>query len=156
MEVIQTRNGKPEDVAGVLEIARSLTEWFTETGVKNIQRDLEFQKILLAEIADNIVGFLSYYTYDGVGNIGWMGVVKSHHRASIGKLLFECFEEEMKNYEIYTLQVLTLGEGVDYMPYEKTRKFYRAMGFTNYRVEPTDDPECPESLTLRKIIKNGS
>jgi hypothetical protein len=54
---------------------------------------------------------------------------------------------------VKTLQVYTLGDSVDYEPYERTRAFYRALGFVDFKREPhPDNPECPESLFLRKVL----
>ena len=58
----------------------------------------------------------------------------------------------MRKRGIDTLQVKTLGERVDYAPYNGTRKFYKKMGFEKYRSEFTDNSECPEELILRKKI----
>ena len=152
IENIKIRKAKSDEISSVLEIASSLNEWFTENGVRHIEQDLEFQAIFLAQASTEIVGFLSYFLYDGIGHIGWMGVLGNHHRSGIGKKLYEQFEKEMKERNIDTVQVYTLGDGVDYEPYERTRKFYRKMGFKDHRIETTDNPECPESLTLRKKI----
>ncbi len=152
VENIIIRKAKADEFDDVLNIASSLKEWFTKAGVRHIEQDLEFQSVFLAEAASGIVGFLSYFLYDGVGHIGWMGVLKDYHRNGIGEMLIKQFEMEMMNCSIATLQVYTLGDGVDYKPYEQTRYFYRKMGFKNYRVETTDNPECPESLTLRKKL----
>ena len=58
----------------------------------------------------------------------------------------------MKESQIKTLQVKTLGESVDYPPYNRTRKYYMKMGFKKHRTEITENPDCPEELILRKII----
>jgi GNAT superfamily N-acetyltransferase len=141
-------------VEEILGIARSLPEWFTPTGIENIKRDLEFEKVLMAfEPVQNIaIGFLSFHCYDGVGIVGWMGVKDEYRRQSIGTKLFEAFKEQMKVRNIDQVQVETLGESVDYEPYEQTRRFYRKMGFQTYRVETLDNPECPERLTMRMSI----
>ena len=51
-----------------------------------------------------------------------------------------------------TVEVETLGESVDYEPYERTRAFYRAIGFRDFKRVMTDNPGMPESLTLQKRL----
>lgn len=48
--------------------------------------------------------------------------------------------------------VETLGESVDYEPYDRTRAFYRAAGFRDFKSVMTDNPGMPESLTLKKRL----
>jgi ribosomal protein S18 acetylase RimI-like enzyme len=152
---IKIRKGNASDLPIIIEIAKTLKGWFTERGVGYIEQDLEFQGLIMAEADSEPVGFLSYFLYEGVGRIGWMGVLNSFHRQGIGEALFFEFEKEMKKRGIDTLQVHTLGDGINYEPYEQTRTFYRKMGFNTYLVEATENPECPENLILRKKILQG-
>jgi hypothetical protein len=46
----------------------------------------------------------------------------------------------------------TLGDGVDYKPYEAAREFYFRRGFTVYQRSKTDNPGCPEEIKIRKRI----
>jgi len=149
---VHIRETDGSDIEHVLGIARALRSWFTEKGERFIQQDAEFQNVLIAEVDSKPVGFLTYFTYEGVGHIGWMGVLPDEQRQGIGTALFRAFESAMKERNIDLLQVHTLGDGVEYHPYNRTRDFYRKMGFETYRVEKTDNPECPEDLTLRKRI----
>lgn len=48
--------------------------------------------------------------------------------------------------------VVTLGESVDYEPYERTRRFYRSAGFEDSDRVVTNNPGMPGELTLRKRI----
>ena len=149
---IRIRKGDISDIGSVLQIAKSLDDWFNEDGIKYIEQDLAFQKLIISEADCKPIGFLSFFTYEGIGYLGWLGVQKEYHGESVGEMLFLEFERIMHENEIHTLQVKTLGESVDYPPYDRTRKYYFKMGFTEYRTEITDNPGCPEELILRKRI----
>ena len=146
------REGDASDTAAVLQIAISLDKWFNEDGIKYIEQDLEFQKLIIAEFDSEPIGFLSFFTYEGVGYLGWIGVYQQHHGIGAGEMLFFEFERLMKRCKINVLQVKTLGESVEYPPYDRSRNFYRKVGFRKHRSEITDNPECPEELILRKRI----
>ena len=92
------------------------------------------------------------FTYEGVGYLGWIGVYQQHHGIGAGEMLFFEFERLMKRRKIDVLQVKTLGKSVEYPPYDRSRNFYRKVGFRKHRSEITDNPECPEELILRKSI----
>jgi len=149
---LKIRNGSFSDRKSVLQIARSLDDWFNDDGIKYIEQDLEFQRSIIAEMDSEPVGFLSFFIYKGVRYLGWIGVLERFHGSGAGEALFLEFESEMKENGIHTLQVKTLGDSVDYPPYDRTRSYYRKMGFEQHRTEIMDNPECPEELIFRKAI----
>ena len=149
---IKIRSGNASDLGHIMNISRSLGDWFNEDGIKYIEQDFTFEKTIIAEVDSKPIGFLSYFTYEGIGYLGWMGVYENYHGSGAGKSLFDEFEKIMKAKEINTLQVKTLGESVTYPPYDRTRSFYRKVGFTKHRSEFTENPGCPEELILRKKI----
>ena len=61
--------------------------------------------------------------------------------------------EFLQHLYIETLKVYTLGDSVDYEPYETTRQFYYGCGFEEFRRIVTDNPSCPEELHLKKTIE---
>lgn len=146
------RAGAAGDVDTICGIAESLGDWFTPSGVAYIRQDQAYQKCLIAQIEGGTVGFLSYFIYEGMGSLGWIGVAKPYFGKAVGSALVCGFEAAMKKEKIKTVQVKTLGESVDYPPYERTRAFYYKMGFKTHRVEQTDNPECAEELVLRKTL----
>jgi GNAT superfamily N-acetyltransferase len=149
---IKIRNGSTSDLGDIMSISKSLNDWFNEDGIKYIEQDFAFEKTIIAEVDSKPIGFLSYFTYEGIGYLGWIGVYENYHGSGAGKLLFDEFEKIMKKDGINTLQVKTLGESVLYPPYDRTRSFYKKVGFTKHRSEFTENPGCPEELILRKII----
>ena len=140
------------DRAAVGRIARSLPEWFTAEGQTMIAQDVQTQQGFVAVEGDRVVGFLTYFTHEGIGHIGWLGVAPAKHRQGIGRLLSERFESALRRLNIAVAEVATLGDSVDYEPYNHTRAFYRAIGYSTFRVEKRGTPQCPEMLYLRKKI----
>jgi len=149
---LNIREGTASDTDTVLQIAKSLDDWFNDDGIKYIKQDLEFEKLIIVDADSEPIGFLSYFLYEGIGYLGWIGVYEQHHGTGAGEILFFEFERIMKNFDINILQVKTLGESVEYPPYDRSRNFYRKVGFKYHRSEFTDNPECPEELILRKRI----
>ena len=149
---LNIREGTASDTDTVLQIAKSLDDWFNDDGIKYIKQDLEFEKLIIVDADSEPIGFLSYFLYEGIGYLGWIGVYEQHHGTGAGEILFFEFERIMKEREIKMLQVKTLGENVEYPPYDRSRSFYRKVGFKKHRSEFTDNPECPEELILRKRI----
>jgi ribosomal protein S18 acetylase RimI-like enzyme len=148
---MRVRRLKPADRPAVLAIGEALPDWFTETGRRHLATDLPLQKGYVA-CDPQVVGFLLYVVNQGIAHIAWMGVAPGRQRQGAGRALVQRIERDMARAGVETLEVMTLGDGVEYRPYESTRAFYRALGFTTHRVETHDNPECPESLHLRKAV----
>jgi len=134
----------------IRRIMKSLDKWFDENTLNSIVIDLKYHKGYTAKDKDNIVGFITYFVYEGIGNIGWIGVKQDYQNNKIGRKLIERIENDLKKDGINILQVYTLSDSVEYEPYEKTRKFYYNNGFKEYRRVKTNNPSCPEELYLRK------
>ena len=106
----------------------------------------------MAVASGDVLGFVSVYVSEGRLNIGWIGVRKSHHRRGIGLQLLEKVEERARTMHIAEIAVMTLGDSVDYPPYERTRSFYMKHGFAEHQRSKTDNPGCPEELRLVKRL----
>lgn len=146
---ITIRNYEPTDFENLIEIAQALPEWFTKNGISHMQIDLRFQNGFVAIYDSQIVGFISFITIEGEGQVGWMGLLPKFHRKGIGRMLVNQVISELKDVGVKILQVYTLGESVDYEPYARTRAFYRGIGFKDFRKFKQDNPECPEQLILK-------
>ena len=141
------------DHSAIAGVADALVGWFNEAGRRSIRIDLPQQGGFVAvDGVERIVGFLLFFVYEARGHIAWMGVLPELHRCGIGKALVERFAADMAAAGVAELEVYTLGDSVDYEPYERTRAFYRAMGFEVYKRELHDNPACPESIHLRKRL----
>jgi ribosomal protein S18 acetylase RimI-like enzyme len=142
-----------DDFAAVFAVARALPEWFNDDGIAQITEDVHDQKGAVAELGGDVVGFVTWCTHDdGVGEIAWIAVSADHHRRGIGGRLLELAEDDLRNSGVAEVVVETLGDSVDYEPYERTRAFYRAAGFRDFKRVMTDNPGMPESLTLQKPL----
>ncbi len=149
---MQIRLISTEDFESVLQIAKRLREWFTDSGIKQMSSDLKVQVGHVAAIDENIVGFIIYSSSADSAKIEWLGVDPSYHRRGVGTALLKKLEKELKNKGIKTIRVETLGESVEYQPYEQTRAFYRKNGFIDEKVIQQDNPEWKEKLIMKKEL----
>ena len=142
------------DHQDVVHIMKQLPDWFNAKARQHVKIDLDFHQGFVAEDSTGEpVGFLTYYVYEAIGVIGWLGVLSDKHRTGVGTDLLAAFEAEMVQNGIHLVQVYTLSDSVDYPPYEGTRQFYFKNKFIEYRRVQTNDPDCPEKLYLRKELE---
>jgi len=130
------RSMRPQDRTAVLEIAGSLRKWFTPQGLDEIRADLESHAGYLAEREHRPLGFVTWTDIDGdTANLSWMGVIEDWQHRGIGTSLLAVLVAELRRRGYRFLQVSTVAESVVYEPYAETRRFYRARGFRDYRVD---------------------
>jgi len=149
---IELRPLVPHDFDAVIAVALSLPDWFNDLGIEQMTVDLHHQRGAVAEVDGDVVGFVTWFSRDGLGEIGWIAVGSGHHRYGSGTRLLEFAEDSLRSSGVTLVQVDTLGESVDYEPYERTRSFYRGTGFRDFKSVMTDNPGMPETLTLRKSL----
>lgn len=141
------------DYPGIDEVVASLPEWFdARARTTSIPIDIKHQRGFVAERQGKVVGFITLYVAEGKLNIGWLGVQQDLHCQGIGRLLLAQAETEARALGIPELALYTLGDGVDYEPYARTRQFYFANGFQIYQRSQTDNDGCPEEIKLAKSI----
>ena len=152
-DAVELRLMTRDDFAAVIGLARSLPQWFNEEGIQQITVDIERQSGAVAMANGDVIGFITWTSDgDGSGEIGWIAVDSGHHRGGIGRRLLSLAEDRLRGSGVIDLFVETLGDSVDYEPYERTRSFYRAVGFRDFKRVKTDNPGMPESLTLHKTL----
>lgn len=150
---VRVREMRAEDHAHILNMVESLTEWFDEHARKTaIPMDLKHQRGIVAVIDGQVAGFATLYVAEGKLNIGWLGVRREQHRQGVGRALIEHAAEIAAQLGISELATWTLGDGVEYLPYESTRAFYYANGFEVYQRDKTDKPGCPEAIRIRRKV----
>jgi GNAT superfamily N-acetyltransferase len=151
--MIDIRAMTASDHPAVLRLVSALPEWFDEhaRGI-SIPTDIQHQTGFVAVSGAEVVGFINLYVADGRLHIGWLGVAPRAHRQGVGRLLLERAEEHARELGIAELATYTLGDSVDYEPYERTRRFYAACGFRVYQRSQTDNPGCPEEIRLVKEV----
>lgn len=125
-----------EDAPGVLALARSLPEWFNAEGLAAMERDLARHRGFLAEEGGRLAGFATWCPAVGdAAAISWMGVSPDRHRRGIGTALLEAVAGDARRAGFAALEVATVADSCAYEPYERTRRFYRARGFADHRVD---------------------
>lgn len=155
--MIEIRPMTPDDREGVLSVAETLPEWFDEDArMRSMPIDLRHQDGFVAVSDGELVGFLTLFVAEGRLTIGWQGVRRDLHRQGIGGRLIGVAEEAARSMELEELATYTLGDGVDYEPYERTRAFYEKQGFRVFQRSQTDNPGCPEEIKISKRIARRS
>lgn len=104
-------------------------------------------------IDERVVGFITLFIAEGRVNIGWLGVHSVFHHQGIGRALIMAAEDYYSQKGIKDITTYTIGDSVDYEPYEATRVFYYSLGFEIYQRSQTDNPGCPEEIKLKKGIR---
>ncbi|WP_237698674.1 GNAT family N-acetyltransferase [Pyrococcus yayanosii] len=113
-----------------LEVARNLSEWFNEAGLRAIEEDLKSEITFIA-LDKEVLGFITVKSLnEKVLEILWMAVRREHRGKGIGSKLLNFVEEWAKEHRFEVLLVKTSGD-LSYKPYDETRKFYEKNGFVS-------------------------
>ncbi len=127
----------PTDAAHILDLARSLGKWFNEEGLRQIERDVQSHRGFFALGENRTLGFAMWDRIDSkTANLSWIGVAEDVHRSGIGRAVLASVVADLRRKGYRRLEVSTVADSVDYEPYVRTRRFYRAMGFKDHRVDP--------------------
>ena len=152
--MIDTRKLQEMDYQAALAVAEELPDWFdVDARGRAIPMDLRHQHGFVALLDGIVAGFITLFVAEGRLNIGWLGVRPDCQRRGIGNRLLACAEEFGIQHGLTEIATYTLGDGVDYKPYEATRKFYFSNGFRVYQLSTTDNPGCPEEIRIKKSIE---
>ena len=91
------RKARADDVKTCLQIARNLSEWFNEAGIKAMKRDLKEERTFVA-VDDEILGFITVKPLNRKAlEILWMAVKRKHQGKGIGTELLSFVEGWQKN-----------------------------------------------------------
>jgi len=145
-----------EDKTRICEdILRSLPEWFgIEEAVKNYIEEVRARPMFVAVEKGMTAGFLSLTVNNKfTGEIHVMGVKREFHRRGVGKDLVAHAETYLSERGFKFLTVKTLSPSRESSEYEKTRKFYLALGFVPLEEFKTLWGEANPCLFLAKAIK---
>ena len=83
------------------------------------------------------IGFVTVeHTSDCVAEIHVLGVLPQHHRQGVGRELVRAVLDRCREQGLQFLQVKTVVAGHD-EAYDRTNRFYEAMGFRRFEVFPT-------------------
>ena len=150
----QIKELSPKYVKGAAAVAGSLPAWFdADSRQRVIPIDLRYQDGFIALDGEKVIGFITLFVAEGRVNIGWMGVTPDYHYQGIGRSLVGAAADYCKQREIDELATYTLGDSVEYAPYDATRAFYYSLGFEVYQRSQADNPGCPEEIKLKKVIR---
>ena len=120
----------------MLAVARALPPWFNAEGLATIAREVRVDPGFVAEAGPHVVGFALWRgSGAGDGELTWLGVDPAFHRSGTGTALLESVGAAARAAGLQRLLVSTVADNVDYPPYADTRRFYRARGFVDLRVD---------------------
>lgn len=131
------RRLRAEDATEIRALAQSLDRWFDTEGLARIARDLGTHPGFVALQGERLVGFVMWSRIDSdAADLAWMGVAEDVQRRGIGTALLGALAAELQASGFLSLEVSTVADNVEYEPYDRTRRFYRARGFVDFRVDP--------------------
>ncbi len=125
-----------------------------------IARDLGTHPGFVAVQKGRIVGFVIWSRLDLQGaDLCGMGVAEDVQRRGIGSALLAALIAKLRSSGLRYLEVSTVVDDVDYEPYVRTRRFYRARGFVDLRVDPRyggSGDDRYDRLVLRRDLAAGA
>lgn len=133
----QIRNS--EEKASIAErILFSLPDWFgIPEGIRNYIEESRKLPFFAAFSEEQPVGFVVLKaTSRATAEIFVMGVLPEYHHKGIGRKLYEAFEAYAYAQGYRYIQVKTVQMG-RYPEYDRTNRFYMAMGFEELECFPT-------------------
>ncbi|MCL2884276.1 MAG: GNAT family N-acetyltransferase [Oscillospiraceae bacterium] len=147
---------KPDEKSEICNhILRALPPWFgVETSVVDYVEKVKALPLYAAFDENKAVGFLAIKIYNPfTAEVCVMGVLPDYHRQGIGGALIRCAEKYCRENDVEFLTVKTLDESRESQSYEKTRRFYRAMGFKPLEVFPLYWDKDNPCLFMVKVIE---
>ena len=118
-------------------ILEALPDWFEVPESREAYiRESGSQQLFAAYDEDRPVGFICLKeTGKDTAELSVLGVLKEYHGKGIGRELFQKAKEAAVRKGYSFLQVKTVKMGV-YEDYDKTNRFYLALGFKEFEVFP--------------------
>ena len=119
-------------------ILTALPEWFgIPESTENYIRESANEIMVASFEEEKANGFLCLKeTGKDTVELAVMGVLKEYHRKGIGKALFKCAKDSLKESGYSFIQVKTVEMG-KYEEYDQTNQFYISLGFKELEVFPT-------------------
>lgn len=141
--------------ADVERILAQLPEWFglEESNANYVAEAAHLPSWAALDERDEVVGVCLVRRHNDVAaEIDLLAVPPARHRQGIGRQLVEAVVDELEHEGVRLLQVKTFGPSGDSAEYERTRAFYRALGFLPLE-ERTDiwDADNPCLISVRPL-----
>jgi GNAT superfamily N-acetyltransferase len=135
------------------QLTALLPEWFGQAeSNRHYAGQAEVLAGYVARIGGEAKGMLLLKVCSSISaEIYWMGVDPSCHRSGIGRALIEAACEAARENGAKYMFVATLHPGELYEPYQRTRKFYEAMGFNYVLEEQFPRERSPLGYYMREI-----
>jgi ribosomal protein S18 acetylase RimI-like enzyme len=144
---------EPIHKPAIVEIARSLTQFFPEDVVELISGSLNKKPVIVGMLGSEVVGFLVYTTRDSqTAEIIWMGVKEEYHGLGLGSHMLDMLEKTLTEQGIRKLVASTLSYTVKYKPFEKVRTFYYNRGFDSLGIQSNYYDDGMDRLILVKDL----
>jgi len=139
-------------------ILKNLPEWFgVESIINDYKNHVKKAPCFVAYMDETPVGFLTLKIHNiYTAEIYVMGILNEYQRKNIGTDLVKTAETYCKENNLKFLTVKTLDSSISYEPYERTRNFYRKIGFFPLEVFPLLWDKNNPCLFLVKNIDSNS
>lgn len=148
---------RPEDASSLVNIARTLPEWFNADGLARMERDLATHEGLVTLERDDPIAFATYAPAEeaGVVEMTWLAVKRERHDRGVGSALCYALESLLRKSGCRAIVVSTLSESIPYPPYEATRRFYLRRGYRRIREDREYWGPGNDRLLLRLDLGGG-
>ncbi|MDO8503515.1 MAG: N-acetyltransferase [bacterium] len=123
---------KTSDTGSALKIAEEAKDYFD--GFNILKKDFKTDLLYGAFLGNEMVGFITYKEInEDIIEISWLAVLPTYRDKGIGtKLVLETLKLFKDKYK--TCEVKTLAETHKDKGYEKTRNFYKKLGFVSREI----------------------
>ena len=155
MIILKKVDQPDEKTAITLKIMHSIPAWFSPP--EDIDRKAIIHRgypFFAAYDGDEPVGFTALKIHNEyTADIYYIGVLEEYQRQGIGRRLVEAVEQYCGDRGYVYLTVKTLDSSAAYKPYDRTRAFYKKMGFIPLEVFATLWDADNPCLFLAKYLK---
>lgn len=113
------------------KVMRKLPHWFgNEEALVDYVNTVKEKPFYATYVEGEVVGFICLKLNNPfTADIYVMGILEDYHRHGIGREMVHKAEQYLRECNYRFLMVKTLGESADYEYYNRTRHFYRSVGF---------------------------
>lgn len=139
-------------------ILRALPDWFgIEESLVHYVEQTKSLPTWIAETDSDAIGFLTIKRHSPhAGEIYCMAVRPAHHRHGAGRALVHHAERTLADDGALFLQVKTLGPSRPCEHYDRTRRFYEALGFVWLEEFPELWPGNPSLMLVKAIASSAA
>ncbi|MFP4498277.1 MAG: GNAT family N-acetyltransferase [Vulcanimicrobiota bacterium] len=127
---IQICPGNLNHIEDCLEIAAGLPDYFNRSGLVQLKKDLQAHNLHVIKINEETAAFITViHKNSSVTEITWLAVKKEFQNQGLGGMLLKEITGNLEQEGRKLITTKTLSAGVDYPPYEITRRFYKKNKF---------------------------